>query len=816
MGASADAQTWTFVNNTAVWAADGITLKGGNQYDENATAVNTGGVTFTGTSGFVSTALGIGFIATGSTTDENISIIVPAGYKATVTVYTSSNRTVKAAFGNAAEETYNASWAASTKEFNNATGTSDVALILYCNQNPGGSNQKQAPFLQSIVLTDMTTVSSYPWTATAVATIGGEKTTLKTYNSAADVDEGSNYTVVVDKVIEKDGVYYALNDDAFAANVYGVTYKMGNAAGSHEFNYEKVEDAVFYGEVEDIYTAGSNVNKATGSTVLSNGGGYSAMSSHGGYVTLSFNVPETAMYTLSLGMNNTNSSNRGFNYSIDGADVSETITVNANKPHVEEITGQTLKKGAHTITMNITYSLTPVFDYLLITKTGEPAKQTFTANFYDDNNWEHVYAYAFSTGDDMDEYFGEWPGQEITVKTDNKYTVTFEAAFAPTTIIFHNNSGTQTADLAFEDGGNYNLKGKLYTTTATFTTNLGWEHVYAYAWSGDGASKEEQLGGWAGRELTATDGIYMASIFSNTIPEFIIFHNNNGSQTSDLAFEDGKAYTWNSYTVYFTTDWTTVNAWAWNIVGEETENLCGSWPGTAMTGSDGTFTYTYTGVKAPDMILFNNGSDQTGDFTFEDGKTYTAAGPTSVDKTISAAGYATYCSPYALDFTGSNLTAYIAAKDADNNVTFSTITKVPANTGILLKGAAGNYAINTTTDAIETVANNALIGVTKKTVVNKKGIFVLMNGGQGVGFYKTTAESFTVGANTAYIDALPEPEGEGARTFIGFDFDNTTTAIEGVAAEKNFNGEIYNLQGQRVIKAQKGLYIINGKKVLFK
>ena len=216
----------------------------------------------------------------------------------------------------------------------------------------------------------MSNVKSFPWTANAVATIDGAKTTLKTYNSSIDVAEGSEYTVVVDKVIKKDDVFYALKDEAFAPNVYCTTYTMGDAAGAHEFTYEKVEDAVFYGEVESIFKEGVRANKGEGISVLSNGGGYSAMGTEG-YVTLSFNVPETAIYKLELGMNNTNDKERGFNYSIDGADVSETITVNATTSYVQEITEQTLSKGDHTITMNITYSLTPIFDYLLITKTGD-------------------------------------------------------------------------------------------------------------------------------------------------------------------------------------------------------------------------------------------------------------------------------------------------------------------------------------------------------------------------------------------------------------------------------------------------------------
>jgi len=446
-------------------------------------------------------------------------------------------------------------------------------------------------------------------------------------------------------------------------------------------------------------------------------------------------------------------------------------------------------------------------DYILITKTGEAPQYPFTAKYYNTENWENVYAYTFD-----DETLGTWPGTLINA-TDGIYNVSFEAAAAPSSIIFNNgkegDAKVQTTDLAFEDGASYNFNGKLSTYTATFTTNLGWENVYAYVWSGTGNDAYNMiLGEWGGTQLSATDGKYTVSFMANPAPEKIIFHNNNGEQTSDLAFEDGKAYTWNNYTVTFTTDWTNANAWAWNIVGEGNENLCGEWPGVALVGSEGTFTYTYTGVKAPDMILFNNGTDQTKDFTFEDGKNYTVDGPESVDKTISDAGYATYCSPYPLDFSATQgLTAYIA-KIENNVVTFSAIKKAPANTGLLLKGE-GKYTINTTTETTDDVTGNKLVGVTKAQEV-AAGSFVLLKGTEGVGFYKTK-NAFTVGANTAYLPA----DVAGARTFIGFGADEAT-GIEGVAAEKADNGEIYNLQGQRVMKAQKGLYIINGKKVLVK
>ena len=182
---------------------------------------------------------------------------------------------------------------------------------------------------------------------------------------------------------------------------------------------------------------------------------------------------------------------------------------------------------------------------------------------------------------------------------------------------------------------------------------------------------------------------------------------------------------------------------------------------------------------------------------------------TTVRATITAAGYATYCSPYALDFSGaSGLTAYTASLSG-SEVRFTAVTDVPANTGVLLKGAAGTYDIPVIANSSSNVTS-ALVGVTEATEVQGAGIFVLMNGDSGIGFYKTTTTSFTVGAHTAYIPALEENQSNPSRNFIAID---GATAIKAIETAKQ-NGEIFNLAGQRVKSAQKGLYIIGGKKVI--
>ena len=183
----------------------------------------------------------------------------------------------------------------------------------------------------------------------------------------------------------------------------------------------------------------------------------------------------------------------------------------------------------------------------------------------------------------------------------------------------------------------------------------------------------------------------------------------------------------------------------------------------------------------------------------------------NVDIDVTDARYATYCSHEALDFTSvEGLIAY-KATIANNEVGFQPVTKVPAGEGVLLQlkenADAGTYNIPVIASA-EAIEND-FIGVLKETEITETGIFVLLNGGNGVGFYKTKS-AFTVGAHTAYLPAIA-----GARDFIGID-DNTTTGVNSIDNGQWTIDNVYNLNGQRVNNAKKGLYIVNGKKVVIK
>ena len=178
---------------------------------------------------------------------------------------------------------------------------------------------------------------------------------------------------------------------------------------------------------------------------------------------------------------------------------------------------------------------------------------------------------------------------------------------------------------------------------------------------------------------------------------------------------------------------------------------------------------------------------------------------------ISKAGYATYCSSAALDFTGiTTLTAYTASKDNNTNaIIFNKVEgKVPANTGLLVSGETTNVPVCASADPV----TNLLVGVTTETVKDANTIFVLMNGSKGIGFYKNS-NAFTVRANSAYLPA--EAVGTaGARTFIGFD--DETTGIAEMNTQKEDAKRMFDLQGRKVTKAAKGLYIVDGRKVVVK
>ncbi len=190
--------------------------------------------------------------------------------------------------------------------------------------------------------------------------------------------------------------------------------------------------------------------------------------------------------------------------------------------------------------------------------------------------------------------------------------------------------------------------------------------------------------------------------------------------------------------------------------------------------------------------------------------------------------YTPFSSEYDLNFNDSDLKAYIASgfNKATNQAVLVRVTDVPAKTGVLLIGKVGEtYTIPLGQTSSYYV--NLFKPFVEEGWLNPYGddgasvnfVFSVLN--DEPGFYSilfnenipdATPNGYRLPANSAYLQ-LPREFAEAA-VKIGFIFEeDVIDGINNVDASKA-DGFIYNIAGQRIQKMQKGINIMNGKKIL--
>lgn len=291
----------------------------------------------------------------------------------------------------------------------------------------------------------------------------------------------------------------------------------------------------------------------------------------------------------------------------------------------------------------------------------------------------------------------------------------------------------------------------------------------------------------------------------------------------------------------------------WSQTAKTAEFANVNWPATddalkaAMAGADVSLTIarngrvvTITAVHTPvsgDPFVLKHTLEPKDDFTgfatgnltvklLSDGSHATCNYPVKkVNAEVSKYGWSTFCSDYKLDFTGiSSLEAYaVTGNDASVVTTSDALGVVKAGDGVLLKGTAGGastyYNIPVSTGAAYS-GDNLLVagsgdavgyaaGYTRYVlgVKNDKAVFQRLSDG---------GSSATVAKGQAYLQftgALSAPA-------LFFNFNGGTTGIDAtlVNSEKRIENSVYDLQGRQIVngKLQRGLYILNGKKVIIK
>ena len=184
---------------------------------------------------------------------------------------------------------------------------------------------------------------------------------------------------------------------------------------------------------------------------------------------------------------------------------------------------------------------------------------------------------------------------------------------------------------------------------------------------------------------------------------------------------------------------------------------------------------------------------------------------------ITSVGYSTlYYGELSLQVpTGIEAYTYTTGEGTQMQIshTYAAGDVIPAGTGVVLNGDEGDYPFaETTATGFDDSGNNKLLGTDVAAETTGGDVYYALStkGGKNVGFYwmKDGGAAFTNGAHKAYL-ALTNIS--GIKAFYGFE-DDDATGIENANASVNEN--IYNLAGQRMSKMQRGINIINGKKIL--
>lgn len=176
------------------------------------------------------------------------------------------------------------------------------------------------------------------------------------------------------------------------------------------------------------------------------------------------------------------------------------------------------------------------------------------------------------------------------------------------------------------------------------------------------------------------------------------------------------------------------------------------------------------------------------------------------------AQYATVAAPVALNIPA-DVKAYTVKVDGEvAKLTEITGGVIPAGVAAVIEktGAGESYEF-TFAPSGSTANANDLQGVyVETTIPAENNAYVLANGTKGVGFYLLSETERVLGANKAYL-SVPN-DAAGVKAFVLDLGDLTGINSTEVAGEEVY----YDLQGRRVLKPVKGIYVTkSGKKVFF-
>lgn len=186
--------------------------------------------------------------------------------------------------------------------------------------------------------------------------------------------------------------------------------------------------------------------------------------------------------------------------------------------------------------------------------------------------------------------------------------------------------------------------------------------------------------------------------------------------------------------------------------------------------------------------------------------------------TVKANKWGTFIAPFAVTIPD-GVNAYTVTGVSGTSIVKSDplVTTIPANTPVILENTTESLISQNFNGKDISSEDSYTVGLltgvyTAETIAASDGDntrYVLQTQEDVQAFYKVTSD-FTASPNRCYLTV---PVASGVKAFY---LDGDETAVSSVKADELQGATIYNLAGQRVNKAQKGVYIINGKKVAVK
>ncbi len=242
--------------------------------------------------------------------------------------------------------------------------------------------------------------------------------------------------------------------------------------------------------------------------------------------------------------------------------------------------------------------------------------------------------------------------------------------------------------------------------------------------------------------------------------------------------------------------------------------------GASATGAPGTYAITFTENETTkylsafgegyNLAVGENSDNVNGAFTLEAVTTL----PVTMTPIGGRGGYASFYAPVGISSLPKGVKAYIATLTT-SRVQFEAIESIPAETAVVLYMPSCNEetTINLPIgDASASTTDNVLRGNVATVALGEQQVMTMQVVGDDLGFYKYNGTS--LGGFKAYVNISDIPS--DIKSFA-LDLDDDATSIETIDhSTLTIDQSIYNVAGQRISKMQKGINIVNGKKVMVK